>query len=98
MSFGPLVDRAAWLIGQALVRLRFVTGLNAGSSRLAGTGVSIAMPERRDTKSIKAFLTKDCGENQSVHSGMDRIANLSEQPKGENEGNSVSRSGRRLDL
>ncbi len=68
------------------MRLLFVTGLNAGSSRLVGTGVLIAMPERKATKSIKAFLMKDCGENQSAHSGMDRIANQSGPLERENEG------------
>ena len=77
----PTTGRAAWLNGQALVRLPFVTGLIAGSSRLVGTGVSIAMPERRDTKSIKAFLTKDCAENPSVHSDLDHLLIRSASPK-----------------
>lgn len=78
----PTTGRAAWLNGQALVRLPFVTGLIAGSSRRGGTGVLIATRARRATKSIKAFLTKDCGENPSVHSDLDHLLIRSASPKG----------------
>jgi len=82
MSFEPTTGRAAWLNGQALVRLLFAIGLSAGSSRRGGTGVLIATRAREATKSIKAFLTKDYGGNPSVHSVLDHLLIRSASPKG----------------